>query len=159
MRVGTDAALALSMCNVLVNELGIYDGAYLQAKTNAPYLIGPDKLYVRDAQTNKPLVWDTAAKAARPFTDVKPPNMALEGDFEVNGVRCQPAFQKLKDHLKKFTPEWGERHQHRACGEHTPARARNSRAKRASAARSSWRASRCPIGRWPRSRSAARRAT
>ena len=27
MRVGTDAALALAMCNVIVNELGIYDGA------------------------------------------------------------------------------------------------------------------------------------
>jgi molybdopterin-containing oxidoreductase family molybdopterin binding subunit len=34
--------------------------------------------------------------------------MALEGDYEANGVRCQPAFQKLKDHLKKFTPAWGE---------------------------------------------------
>ena len=108
LRVGTDGALALTMCNVLVNELGIYDGPYLQAKTNAPYLIGPDKRYVRDAVTNKPLVWDNAANAARPFTDAKPAEMALEGDFEVNGVRCQPAFRKLKEHLKKFTPEWGE---------------------------------------------------
>ena len=108
LRVGTDAALALSMCNVLANELGIYDGPYLQAKTNAPYLIGPDKLYVRDAVTKKPLVWDTSAGAARPFTDAKSADMALEGDFEVNGVPCQPAFHKLKEHLKKFTPEWGE---------------------------------------------------
>ena len=108
LRVGTDGALALSMCNVLVNELAIYDGPYLQAKTNAPYLIGPDKLYVRDAQTNKPLVWDSASGTARPFSDVTPADMALEGEFEANGVACQPAFQKLKDHLKKFTPEWGE---------------------------------------------------
>jgi len=108
LRVGTDGALALSMCNVLVNELGIYDGPYLQAKTNAPYLIGPDKRYVRDTETNKPLVWDSAAGAARPFSEVAPADMALEGDFEANGVACQPAFHKLKDHLKKFTPEWGE---------------------------------------------------
>ena len=108
LRVGTDAALALSMCNVLVNELAIYDGPYLQAKTNAPYLIGPDKRYVRDTATNKPLVWDGATGAARPFSDVPPADMALQGDFEANGVACQPAFQKLKDHLKKFTPEWGE---------------------------------------------------
>jgi anaerobic selenocysteine-containing dehydrogenase len=108
LRVGTDGALALAMCNVLVNELAIYDGPYLQAKTNAPYLIGPDKLYVRDAATNKPLVWDSAAGAARPFTEVNPADMALEGDYEVNGVSCQPAFRKLKDHLRKFTPEWGE---------------------------------------------------
>ena len=108
LRVGTDGALALAMCHMMVNELGIYDGPYLQAKTNAPYLIGPDKLYVRDPETKKPLVWDTAANAARSFSDAKSADMALEGEFEVNGVRCQPAFLKLKEHLKKFTPEWGE---------------------------------------------------
>ncbi|OGA36994.1 MAG: molybdenum enzyme, large subunit,related to phenylacetyl-CoA: acceptor oxidoreductase [Betaproteobacteria bacterium RIFCSPLOWO2_12_FULL_62_13b] len=108
LRVGTDAALALAMCNVLVNELAIYDAPFLQAKTNAPYLIGPDKLYVRDPQTRKPLVWDVAANAARPYTDASAADMALEGSFEANGVRCQPAFQKLKEHLRKFTPEWGE---------------------------------------------------
>lgn len=108
VRVGTDGALALSMCNVLVNELALYDGPFLQAKTNAPYLIGPDKRYVRDAVTNKPLVWDSAAGAARPFTDAKAADMALEGDFEVNGVACQPAFHKLKQHLRQFTPEWAE---------------------------------------------------
>ena len=108
LRVGTDAALALAMCNVMVNEQGIYDGPYLQAKTNAPYLIGPDKLYVRDPVTGKPLVWDNKAQAARAFSDVPAENMALLGELEVKGVRCQPAFQKLKDHLKKFTPEWAE---------------------------------------------------
>ena len=109
IRVGTDAALALAMCNVMVNELGVYDGPYLQAKTNGPYLIGPDKLYVRDPETKKPLVWDVASNAARPYTDAKSADMALEGDFEAQGIRCQPAFQKLKDHLKRFTPEWAER--------------------------------------------------
>jgi anaerobic selenocysteine-containing dehydrogenase len=108
LRVGTDGALALAMCQVMVNELGIYDGPFLQAKTNAPYLIGPDKRYVRDAATQKPLVWDSAAGTARPYTDARPADMALEGDFEAGGVQCQPAFQKLKEHLKKFTPEWGE---------------------------------------------------
>ncbi|OGA37152.1 MAG: molybdenum enzyme, large subunit,related to phenylacetyl-CoA: acceptor oxidoreductase [Betaproteobacteria bacterium RIFCSPLOWO2_12_FULL_62_13b] len=109
LRVGTDASLALAMCNVIVHELGMFDAPYLQAKTNAPYLIGPDKLYVRDPATSKPLVWDAAAKTARPYTDAKPADMALEGEFEANGVCCQPAFQKLKDHLRKFTPEWAER--------------------------------------------------
>ena len=108
LRVGTDGALALAMCNVLVNELGVYDGAYLQARTNAPYLVGPDKLYARDPQTQVPLVWDASTNSARPYTDVKAADMALEGDFQVHGVACRPAFQRLKDHLKKFTPEWGE---------------------------------------------------
>ena len=108
LRVGTDGALALAMCNTIANELGAYDAAYLQAKTNAPYLIGPDKLYVRDPASGKPLVWDKAAGAARPYTDAAPADTALEGEFEANGVRCQPAFQKLKDHLRRFSPEWGE---------------------------------------------------
>ncbi len=106
IRIGTDAALALSMCHVIVNELGIYDAPYLQAKTNAPYLIGPDKLYVRDRETNQPLVWDLEAASAVPYSAVRSHSLALEGDFQVDGVSCQPAFQRLKTHLKKFTPEW-----------------------------------------------------
>jgi len=109
IRVGTDGALALSMCQVMVNELGIFDGPYLQARTNATYLIGPDQLYVRDPETRAPLVWDASAMAARPYTDPSAADMALEGEYEVNGIRCQPAFQKLRDHLKKFTPEWAEK--------------------------------------------------
>ncbi len=108
LRVGTDGALALSLCNVLVNELQTYDTPYLQAKTNAPYLIGPDQRYVRDPESGQPLVWDSAAHTARPYSEVRSGDMALLGAFEANGVRCEPAFQKLKDHLKKFTPEWSE---------------------------------------------------
>ncbi|MBI2318675.1 MAG: molybdopterin-dependent oxidoreductase [Betaproteobacteria bacterium] len=108
IRVGTDGALALALANVIVNELGVYDSAYLQSKTNAPYLIGPDKLAVRDAASGKPLVWDSAAKAVRAYTDARPADMVLAGDYEVNGVPCQPAFQKLKDHLRRFTPDWAE---------------------------------------------------
>jgi anaerobic selenocysteine-containing dehydrogenase len=108
LRVGTDAALALAMCNVMVNELGIYDGPYLQAKTNAPYLIGPDKLYVRHPESKQPLVWDTRNNAARPYTDVAAADMALEGEFTVDGTPCRPSFHCLREHLRKFTPEWAE---------------------------------------------------
>ena len=108
LRVGTDAALALAMCNVLVNELGIYDGPYLQAKTNAPYLIGPDKLYVRHPESKQPLVWDSKNNVARPYTDVAAADMALEGEFSVDGIPCRPSFHCLRDHLRKFTPEWAE---------------------------------------------------
>ncbi|MCC4114944.1 molybdopterin-dependent oxidoreductase [Aromatoleum toluclasticum] len=108
IRVGTDAALALAMAHVLVRELGACDFAYLQAKTNGPYLIGPDRRYMRDSASNRPLVWDRSAGAARPFSDVAATDMALEGEYEVGGVRCEPAFAKLKAHLAKFTPEWAE---------------------------------------------------
>ena len=109
LRVGTDAALALGMCNVMVNELEMYDGPYLQAKTNAPYLIGPDKLYVRDPKSKEPLVWDTRAQAARPYNEVPAADMALQGSYTVDGIACRPAFQVLTEHLRQFTPEWTEK--------------------------------------------------
>jgi molybdopterin-containing oxidoreductase family molybdopterin binding subunit len=105
IRVGTDAALALAMCHVMVNELAIYDAPYLRAKTNAPYLIGPDKLYVRDPESGQPLVWDLEADRAVAYNATRSENMALEGDFEVRGIDCEPAFQRLKKHLKQYTPE------------------------------------------------------
>ena len=99
IRVGTDAALALGMCNVLVNDLGIYDGPYLQAKTNAPYLIGPDKLYVRHAENKKPLVWDNRSNTARPYDEVQayfhrmlPSDAALFNDFHAQLVRLGKEF-------------------------------------------------------------------
>ena len=108
LRVGTDAALALALANVMVNELGMVDRPYLQARTNSAYLIGPDKRYVRDPESKKPLVWDSAANVARPFSEVAAADMALEGEFFANGLKCEPAFAKLKAHLLKFTPEWAQ---------------------------------------------------
>jgi len=108
IRVGTDGALALAMANVLVNELGMYDGPYLRQCTNSPYLIQPDGHYLRDAATNKPMVWDEAIGAARPFDAGPPDGAALLGNFTVNGVKVQPSVQILKEHLKKFTPDYAE---------------------------------------------------
>src|SRR5664279_148358 len=109
LRVGTDGALALAMCNVMVNELGIFDVPYLKAKTNGPYLIGPDQLYLRDPATKDPLVWDEKNAAARPYNVVPAEDMALEGSYQVDGVTCRPSFDILKEHLRKFTPEEAEK--------------------------------------------------
>jgi molybdopterin-containing oxidoreductase family molybdopterin binding subunit len=108
LRVGTDGALALALCHVIVNELGMIDAAYLQAKTNAPYLVGEDQAYVRERASGKPLVWDLEAGEARPFTDVPAARMALEGEYVANGAACRPAFERLKQHLRKYTPAWAE---------------------------------------------------
>ena len=51
---GTDLIVALAMCNIIVNELGIWDAVFLKTRTNAPYLIGADGRYVRDKETKKP---------------------------------------------------------------------------------------------------------
>jgi molybdopterin-containing oxidoreductase family molybdopterin binding subunit len=102
---GTDAAVALAMCNIILNELGIYDEIFLKTKTNAPYLIGPDKQYVRDGASNKPLVWDPVEGNAKTYDDPAIKDYALTGEYKVNGDKCNPAFHIVKDHLKHYTPE------------------------------------------------------
>ena len=105
IKVGTDAALALAMINTLVNELGIYDAEHLKTHTNAPYLIRPDGYYLRDKETGKPLVWDTVEGKAKVYDDPSIKDYALEGSYEIQGIQAQPAFQKLKDHIKPYTAE------------------------------------------------------
>ncbi|MHB1868815.1 MAG: molybdopterin-dependent oxidoreductase [Nitrososphaerales archaeon] len=104
IRPGTDAALALCFINLLLNEYYIYDEKFLKERTNAPYLVGVNELYLRDAETGKPLVWDSVEGKAKTW-DQLVRDYALEGTFTVNGVQCQPAFQKLKDHVRKYDPE------------------------------------------------------
>ena len=105
IRPGTDGAVALAMANILVNDLGIYDKKYLGRYTNGSYLIQPDGHYYRDKETNKPMVWDEGAGLAKTFDDSSVQEFAIEGNFEVNGVKVQPGFQILKEHLKTYTPE------------------------------------------------------
>jgi len=104
IRPGTDSAFALGLMNVLVNELGIYDAPYLKKYTNAPYLVGPDGTYVRDPNLGNPLVFDSTFQKGVSY-DSATPEVALEGSYQVAGVKCAPAFQVLKDHLRSFTPE------------------------------------------------------
>ncbi|MGE5820594.1 MAG: molybdopterin-dependent oxidoreductase [Deltaproteobacteria bacterium] len=108
IRPGTDGAFALAMLCVMLHELNIYDGEYLKHHTNAPYLIGEDGLYVRDAGDGTPLVWDSAAGMAKRFNAADVQDFALEGEFTVDGAATRPAFAVLKEHLKPFTPEWAE---------------------------------------------------
>ncbi len=107
IRPGTDAALILGMVNQMINVNGHYDRPFLGQSTNAPYLVGEDEFYVRDPETEKPLVWDTAAQAARPF-DAGVTEPALEGRFETHGKPVKTAFQALKDHVTRYTPEFVE---------------------------------------------------
>ncbi len=53
----------------MVNEIGIYDKEYIRHKTNGAYLLGPDRLYVRDEQTGKPLLFDEADGNVKTYDD------------------------------------------------------------------------------------------
>ncbi len=102
IRPGTDAALALGMVNVILNELGTWDADYLKYKTNGGYLVGEDGHYIRDQLTGKPCVWDPIAKDARTYDDSELADIALLGNFLVGGTNCKPGFQLIKDHVRKY---------------------------------------------------------
>ncbi|MBI2185203.1 MAG: molybdopterin-dependent oxidoreductase [Thaumarchaeota archaeon] len=106
IRPGTDGAFLLALVNLLVNEYGIYDAGFLKASTNAPYLIGEDGLYMRDAVTGKPLIWDSEDGTPKAFDDPTVNDYALEGSYSIDGVPCRPGFQLIKDYVKKYTPEF-----------------------------------------------------
>ena len=105
---GTDGIVALAMVNIILNELNVYDEEFIKMKTNGPYLIGPDGKYVRDKETDKPLVWDAKDNKAKTFNDPTVGDFAILGEYEVNGVKCNPSFQLIKDHVKQYTPEQAE---------------------------------------------------
>lgn len=101
---GTDAALALGMLNVLLNDLGIYDREFLKKNTNAPYLINGTGHYVRDPKSGKPLVWDSASGTAKEYDASDIGDCSIEGTFEVDGVPCRPVFDLIKEHVRKNYP-------------------------------------------------------
>jgi molybdopterin-containing oxidoreductase family molybdopterin binding subunit len=102
----TDCAVVLSMCNLIVNEIGIYDKDYIRNKTNGSYLVGADKGFVRDKESGKPLLWDKKDGAARTYDDPTLSHPAIEGEYTVDGVKCRPAFELIKEHLKQYDPAW-----------------------------------------------------
>jgi anaerobic selenocysteine-containing dehydrogenase len=110
IKPATDFAFVAAFLNVMFYEIGLdkLDVWSIKNRTNGPYLISPDGDYVFDADGKKPLVWDAVVNQAGPFDTIDPMNMALEGTFTVNGVQAVPAYQKVKESVKDYSPEWAE---------------------------------------------------
>jgi anaerobic selenocysteine-containing dehydrogenase len=106
VKPATDLAFLLAMIHLLIHEYGIYDAEWLKKGTNAPYLLGPERNFMEDPESGKPLIWDPVDAAAKAFDDPTIRDWALEGEHTVDGVRCAPSFQYLKDETKEYTPEW-----------------------------------------------------
>lgn len=102
----TDIAVFLAMANLIVNKIGTYDKGYIRDKTNGVYLVGPDKLFVRDKESGKPLLWDEKDNRAKTYDDPSLAQPAMEGEYSVNGVKCHPAFHLWKDLIKQYEPGW-----------------------------------------------------
>ena len=103
IRPATDRHFALGLCHVMVKE-GLCDYKFLRKDTNAPYLVGEDGLFVRDAD-DKIYVWDSVENKAKLWDDPSIGRLALEGTFEVDGKACKPAFQRFRDILDGCSPE------------------------------------------------------
>ncbi len=105
---GTDTAVGLAMANYILNTMKQFDALYIKAKTNLVYLIREDGTFIRHEESNKPLVYDEKDQEIKEFDDpsIAFEDFALEGEYEYNGEKVRPCFMALKEHLKKFTPQW-----------------------------------------------------
>ena len=129
VRPGTDAAWALAMSKVIIDE-GIYNAAFIKEQTDLPFLVRTDtkrflraedleeggsveQFYLYDERTSRVV---PAPRASLDLGDISP---ALEGSYEVTlrsgeKVTVTPVFTLLRKHLEQFTPERASR----ICGVH-----------------------------------------
>lgn len=121
IRPGADAALTLSMMQVIISEK-LHNVEFLLAHTVAPFLVREDtKLFLRmsdigvapidgplgaDGQPTKidPIaVWDPAKLSAVAVGSIDAP--ALEGSHTVIGIKVRTAFDLLKEEVDQYPPE------------------------------------------------------
>jgi len=120
VRIGTDAALALAMCKVII-DADLHDKQFVQEQTDLPLLVRKDTgRFLRGSEVyqgereDQFFWWDassnTLASAPRhtlASADVDP---ALEGSYSVvlkdwSKVEVEPVFARLRRHLEDYTPE------------------------------------------------------
>jgi len=120
IRIGTDAALALAMCKVII-DAGLYQKQFVQEQTDLPLLVRKDNgRFLRSGDVaegdrdDQFFWWDRLTNVATPAprhtlatTGIDP---ALAGCYEVtlvNGttVEVEPVFVRLQRHLEDYTPE------------------------------------------------------
>ncbi|MHB8375864.1 MAG: molybdopterin-dependent oxidoreductase [Dehalococcoidia bacterium] len=117
---GTDAALALAVCKILIDE-GSYDPAFVKEQTDLPLLVRTDNAhYLRQTDVegrgreDQLYFWDTRrnaiAQASRGTLRLGDADPALEGTHSVklhdgSSVEVRPVFSLLRDRLADYTPD------------------------------------------------------
>ena len=133
-KYGTDAALALGMAKVIIDE-NLHDVPYIKEQTDFGFLVRKDNnRYLRESDMETGgrddmfYFWDTAAgQLAKTLGSLGDPNPsialgdldpALDGEYEVetlNGpVTVRPVFVRLRALLEDYTPEKAQE----ICGVH-----------------------------------------
>lgn len=119
VNIGTDAALALSMAQVIVQKK-LYKADFIREQTDLPLLVREDnrkflrqKDLRRDGRDDIYYYWDSREQkvAEAPWQSLALGEAvpALEGEYEVATVRgrvkVRPVFELLKQRLEDYTPE------------------------------------------------------
>jgi DMSO reductase family type II enzyme molybdopterin subunit len=120
VRIGTDAALALSMCKVIL-DAGLFQKRFVQEQTDLPLLVRRDtSRFLRgtdlaDGERDDQFYWwdistGTLAAAPRHTLATAGVDPALEGTFRVmlkdgRSVEVEPVFARLRRHLEAYDPE------------------------------------------------------
>ncbi|ADD68866.1 molybdopterin oxidoreductase [Denitrovibrio acetiphilus DSM 12809] len=106
IRPGGETAFLLGVVNSILYDVKRYDVDFLQWRTNAPYLIGPDGYYAR-GKDGKPQIYDASDGKVKSFDDktLKEPSIE-KANVMVNGVKADASFVLIKRHYKQYTPEW-----------------------------------------------------
>ncbi|MFQ5666794.1 MAG: molybdopterin-dependent oxidoreductase [Candidatus Binatia bacterium] len=132
VRPGTDAAWALSMCKVIIDE-ALYNDAFVKEQTDLPFLVRTDTgrflracdltaggseegFYLFDERSRR------VVEAPRASLDLGAVSPALAGSYDVtlaNGtpVTVTPVFALLREHLEQYEPEQAAK----ICGVHPDA--------------------------------------
>jgi len=120
VRIGTDAALALAMCKVII-DADLFQKQFVQEQTDLPLLVRKDtgrflrghEVYEGERE-DQFFWWDTftgtLTAAPRHTLATAGVDPALEGSFEVmlkdfTAVEVEPVFARLRRHLEDYTPE------------------------------------------------------
>ncbi len=114
VRPKTDAAVLFALLHVILLEhdwRAVCDVPFLTRMTSSPYLVGPGGYYLRDPETQKPLVWDLGRERPVPFDDpdcIDPAmtegriaagvEVGADGARRTVSERVKPAFAHLLEH-------------------------------------------------------------
>jgi DMSO reductase family type II enzyme molybdopterin subunit len=116
---GTDAALALAMCRVIVDD-GLFDRAFVCSQTDLPLLVKPDGRFLRESdldpggRADRFYLWRAGSLAPADPARLDDPcavtDVELEGRHDVTladgtAVAVTPVFELLRARLADYAPE------------------------------------------------------
>ena len=120
IKAGTDAAFALSMCQVIVEE-GLYQKDFVLSQTDLPLLVNAgSRRFIRgndvdqDSPEDQFYWWDARSnsmqKAPRESLKLGDKDPALEGSWKIRGIEgdeieVTTVWELMKQRLSDYTPE------------------------------------------------------